>query len=866
VDEISNSQEVNHPDKEAEKMKRLLFITILFVIILMAGTSSCVKNQQAGLRTEDVPTFQLRMRVVKVGGREAAGQKFMYRLAKPNSPQVTASGSEWTEWMTFARSDAETLLRGQPGGFPVRVRMRIKGVVDPTQVEAELKLDETGEVVKLAADLFNPIMGILLWRDDNKRPHAATMADYNQQRYWKPLEGLRLPEAQRPKKFLIVDRFIGGSDDRREWRDGIDYLSRAGINTIMVPASRPIHDILSAAGIRRTAWAIYNPPGYAFSYTKAGTPQAVEEWAQKQARSYTDAGFAREEMALLAMSDEPAWRFPRVFEPLTGNNVAALNLFRDYLRQQNLQPSDVGAKSWDTVLPIGRSRAQDLPSRRLFYWSMRFFAWNSSRHFANATSALERAFYPNIPVYTTWNFFAGRFYVPGATPDAGMGSHDWFEFGKARGGTMLWTEDWFGDGKAYQWSFYSAKLRSIADKNGLQYGGYIIGRTAGGRDGGIMQKALSIVGSGGKAIQYYWFGPEYNFPGNCYSNQPGRLRKIAEVNGMIGAAEDILWPGKRPRPQVAIFMPRSAQVWDAKDNAPGQIEDATNTNLNAKTVDYMAEVFDLYLALQHDNIPVDFVDEDDLTAKGLEAYRVLYVTAPNIPTEGQEGISEWVRSGGGTLVTITGAATYDRYNEPSRIISNLSGITEQPRDRMRVPNLRALKIVARGRGSQGEFTVAGARGNISGRREGVEATFEDGSAAVVQRAVGRGRVVHFAWTPGLSYAKSSNDTEDNLPTGYSDSIRRWIAYPVQLAGVQRPVNVSLPMVETPLLLAREGAAITLLNWRGESLNALNVTARVPFKVTRVESVKRGRITFRESRDGVAFSLPLDAADIVTLRP
>ena len=74
------------------------------------------------------------------------------------------------------------------------------------------------------------------------------------------------------------------------------------------------------------------------------------------------------------------------------------------------------------------------------------------------------------------------------------------------------------------------------------------------------------------------------------------------------------------------------------------------------------------------------------------------------------------------------------------------------------------------------------------------------------------------------------------------------------------------MVETPLLLAREGAAITLLNWRGESVNALNVTARVPFKVTRVESVKRGRITFRESRDGVAFSLPLDAADIVTLRP
>lgn len=861
-------------------MKRLLVITVLLVIILIAGTSSCVKNQQAGLvRAEEVPTFQLRARVVTVGGQEPAGKKFVYRLEVPKSPQQTAFGSDWSPWMTFSRTDAEALLKVQQNSYPIRVRMRVNGVVDPTMVEAELKLDETGEVVKLGAELFNPFMGLVLWHDEQKRAHAATMADYNQQHYWKPLESLRLPEAQRPKKFLIVDRFVGGSDDRREWRDGIENLSRAGINTIMVPPSRPIHYLLLDAGIRRTAWAIYNPPGYAFSYAKKATPEAIEAWAQKQANDYAKAGFAREEMALLAMSDEPAWYFPQVFVPLLSTdaaivNVPAQNLFRDYLRQQNLQPADVGAKVWEDVLPIGRSRAKDLASRRLFYWSMRFFAWNASHHFANCTTALERAFYPNMPIYTNWNFFSGRFYVPGpvasnkdtTNPDAAMGAQDWFEFGKKRGSTMLWTEDWFPDNQAYQWSFYNAKLNSIASRNGLQYGGYVVGRVAGDRDGGIMQKALSIAGSGGKAIHYYWFGPDYNFPGNCYSERPQVLRKIAEVNGMIGAAEDVLWPGQRPRPQVAIFMPRSAQVWDAKDIAiPTQIQDATNVNLNNDTIDYMAEIYDLYLALQHENIPVDFVDEDDLSSKGLEAYRVLYVTAPNIPTEGQEGIGEWVRAGG-TLVTVTGAAAYDRYNEPSRVLSNLSGITEQPRERMFVPSLDALKIVARGQGSQGEFTVAGARGNITGAREGIEATFDDGSPAVVQRTVERGRVVHFGWTPGLSYAKSSNGTKDNLPVGFSDSIRRWIAYPAQLAGVQQPVNVSLPMVEAPLLLSKEGAAITLLNWRGESLSALNVTAQVPFKVKSAQSVKRGRITFKESKDGVAFSLPLDAADIVTLRP
>ena len=30
-------------------------------------------------------------------------------------------------------------------------------------------------------------------------------------------------------------------------------------------------------------------------------------------------------------------------------------------------------------------------------------------------------------------------------------------------------------------------------------------------------KMMAIVASGGKAIKFYVFGPEYNFPGNCYS-------------------------------------------------------------------------------------------------------------------------------------------------------------------------------------------------------------------------------------------------------------------------------------------------------------------------------------------------------------
>lgn len=132
---------------------------------------------------------------------------------------------------------------------------------------------------------------------------------------------------------------------------------------------------------------------------------------------------------------------------------------------------------------------------------------------------------------------------------------------------------------------------------------------------------------------------------------------------MIAATEELPWPGCRPTPQVTILHPKSAQVWDAKDQAAATgISDATNSNLNAATVDYLAEVFDLYLALQHANVPVDIVEEEDLSREGLKDYHVLVVTAPNLPEEGQRGLAAWVRSGG-CLVTLRGAGRRDRYDE-----------------------------------------------------------------------------------------------------------------------------------------------------------------------------------------------------------
>ena len=758
--------------------------------------------------------------------------------------------------------------------WPVVLRMTLSGVADPTLVEAELKLEETEESLTLVWDLFGPQMGMLLWRDSDNRPHASTMAEYNR-RYWESLRDVSIPAESRPRRFVLADRFIGGDDDRKDWKEGIDNLTSVGFTTIQVPATPGLSEILRQAGVR-TASAVYSPPGFTFATPQPGLkdPQSCESWAETQAKAYNKAGFAPNELGMFAMSDEPGWYYPSQYAML--ENPEASRRFRRYLAETGLSAKDFGAVEWDSIKAGGRSTAKDLPSRRLFYWTQRFFSWDSANYYAECTKALEHWFYPGMPIATNWNFFSGRFYVPGPVakntaitdPDAGMGGHDWFEFGTLRGGTALWTEDWFADSQAYQWSFYAAKLRSATYANDAVFGGYVVGRATGEREEGLTHKILALIGSGAKVIYSYIFGPEYTFPGNCYSENPMVHRALARTYAMVGAAEDVLFPGKAVPSKVAILAPRSAQLWDASEiPVPRQIVDATNTDLNAATVDYMAEVADLYLALQHANVPVDFIDEDGLTAESLARFRVLYVTEPNIPLENQRAILNWMIQGG-YLVLISNAGSRDRYDEPISVLSELKGLRpETERSRILIPSLAALKVTGRIHDGNDTITAWGVRDVLLTPAGETIASFDDGYPAVTRRPIGEGMLFHFAWLPGVSYRKTGKSAKGALPEGFSQAIRNWIVRPTQEAGIQNPVESSIPLVETPILLSDVGAAVTVLNWNNEPASNLELTIRTPFEVGSVKSVKDGELKFeRNDAGGIRVRLAVSAGDILVLKP
>jgi hypothetical protein len=467
----------------------------------------------------------------------------------------------------------------------------------------------------------------------------------------------------------------------------------------------------------------------------------------------------------------------------------------------------------------------------------------------------------------------------------------------------------FGDSKASEWSYLSSRLRSAAQLGSdsphpMRFGGYLVprGPTGGVAHGtpGLLMKALTLVGSGSKGFSWFEFGPEWSFPGNCFSaiglheeesssqtDQDDRgiaaattvenssrhsiFAQIAEASRVIAAAEDLLYPGVTPAADVALLYPRSSFLWDnaSAPHVPHGTEDPGLTAMG-----YQAVLAGLFKVLsQGENVALDFLDEDSLTPERLRGYKALVVTEPNVPAENQAAIVEWL-SEGGHLLTMSSAAMYDRYDRPSALLSGATGFEEEPRPRLVVPGSQRLRPVANGTGALGRITAYGVRGRLRPTPPSATlppfdtlARFSDSTASIVRRnnvSAAGGSATHFAYLPCVHFHNMDPYAPDhqfnNLSSVAEDDgslpyLREFLAR----SGVQPRAYVSAPQVETPLLVSGGGAVITLLDWRtrsnssgtsrssssggGQQAQALavgvDVRVLLDFAVARVEAVRAG---------------------------
>ncbi|MCA8831100.1 type 1 glutamine amidotransferase family protein [Hymenobacter pini] len=825
---------------------------------------------------KDVPDYRVRVRILRVQGKApAAAQSFSLSLTG-NTQVVSFRGTAWSGWVASTRAGIEQVLASYNNANNAFWQVATNARVTPTgaapfpTLKAQVQcVIVGGETSTTEAELFGSNLGLILWKGADQKIHMDTYAGHGRRVYDQALKAAFLPEPERPKKILFGERYIGADDDYLSWREGVRRLCGLGFNALH-PVPAHLTATVKAAGIRKIWGAVYNPPGYAFNFNPQRQAEFVK-FAQDQIAPSLAAGWQKDEIGFWVTSDEPGWYYPARYQEFN-QDPNALAVFHAYLQERGLTPASLGKPAWSQVQLIGRQEYHDLPSRRLFYWSNRFVPWASARFFGEVAHAYEAAIRPQVPVLVNFNNFMGLAYQPGPignndqgnNPNAAMGQHDWLEFGRERGSTAIATEDWFGDDMAPQWSFYASRLRAAAELGQVSMASLVIPRVSGQRPGGMSQKLLALVGHGAKTIQFFTFGPEYNFPGNCYSENLPVFKPLAQGMRLVAKAEDLLYPGQAKTSPVAILTPQTSPLWDLEEFVrPPRIIDATNPYLDAGRMGYMVDMHGVFLALQHSAVPVRFVDEQKLAEPDFQQTKVLYVTAPDLPAEATDAVLRWVRAGG-TLVTTAGSMEFDRYHQPTSLFLQAASVTPAAALRLQALQYADAKPVGQVSTAGGALTVFGEREKLSVKPDAqVIEQFEDGTPAVTERRLGSGRIIRFACYPGLSYRHSATTYTGGLPSGFDAGWRYLLVKPVLDAHPDLPVQLDKPLVEAPALYSAAGVAVTLLNWSGTP-QEVQVTVATDKPVRRAVSGQRGALRFRQTGSRVTVRLPVADVDVLQL--
>lgn len=539
--------------------------------------------------------------------------------------------------------------------------------------------------------------------------------------------------------------------------------------------------------------------------------------------------------------------------------------YREYLKSQGIAPQDMGKTTWKEVTPgwwggiADRGRPTDrsnVPACMRFYWSLRYWSWVSAKTYRIVTKSLEK----RLPGIRTRINFGQTWYNAGSD----VRGTDVWEFSRQKAVTALCNEDWLN---TYGWrhsgiqlNAYLADLnRSCAAIHAADVQAYVMPE----KDEIIQRKLASAVGKGVKQIELFSYGPAYASPDN-WSQNLSQVEGVAKFVRKLGKAEEVLYPGKPRKAEVAIVWSGSNEIW----------RDSLATIYNRHYV---------YFGLLHQQIPIDFIDEIEIEAGGLKDYKVIYLTSQYLRQETQEALAAWVQEGG-NLWTDVFSATADEYAQESDRLLPVVGVknlkireTDGPlvaeavdyRPDYGLQNHQPLDFITfkdsgqrvGALGMKATFTVA------DPERTKIMATFADGSPAVIEHQYGKGRAYYVGTMAGWSYAGTVKRVWGKVYTGYQAANRRLITDFPAMVGVNTPLTCSVPMVEADLLESEHGVGVVLANYAGDPLGNIDLAIQMPGVVTSVESVTHGRLQFVKDSDEdvIHVSLPLEVVDMLIIQ-
>ena len=192
---------------------------------------------------------------------------------------------------------------------------------------------------------------------------------------------------------------------------------------------------------------------------------------------------------------------------------------------------------------------------------------------------------------------------------------------------------------------YSVRNRPDAK---IQY--YVMPHTPGNTTASWRRQFYGDLAHGAKVLNLFEYRPVQLAYTENHCSDPAMYGEVRRSLHELARFEDIIQDG-HVRPGLAgLWFSEAADVWNDYHGS------------------YGAGKRSLYIAIRHQQLPLDCVTEGD----DLSKYKVLYLTDAHASRAGSKAIAEWVKKGGHLFAT-AGAGMFDELNQANKVLRSLVG-------------------------------------------------------------------------------------------------------------------------------------------------------------------------------------------------